>query len=113
MVARRPYTERPTRPSDHRGAGRLFPGSGLLRLPANLSRQSRDLTQTSNAILKIRPEIDSQSPARLLQARKRVSRLTSQRAPSAPADLPLLHVVADVPLAQVVVQRHLWPLQHQ
>src|SRR5450759_4975937 len=92
MVARSPNTERPTRPSDHRGAGRVSPGSGLLRLPANFSRQSRDLIKTSNAILKIRPEVNAQSSARLLKARKGVPRTSPQLTAGAAADLPLLHV---------------------
>ena len=48
------------------------PGRGLLRLLADQIRQPRDFTQASYAILEILPEVDSQPPARLLQARKGV-----------------------------------------
>ena len=80
---------------------------------ADLIRQPRDLTQAAHPILKILPEVDSQPPARLLQARKRVPCTSPQLTAGAAADLPLLHVIPDVPLAQVVVQWHLRPLQHQ
>src|SRR6185437_4708511 len=105
MVARRPNTEPPTRRSNHRAAvppgrqsRRRFPGGGLLRLLANLIRQSRDLTQAAHPILKILPEIDPQPSARLLQARKGVPCTPTQLTAGAAADLPLLHVVPDVPL---------------
>src|SRR4051812_14049713 len=68
--------------------------------------------QATHAILEILPEVDSQPSARLLQARERVPRTSSRLTAGAAADLPLLHVVPDVPLAQVVVQRHPRPLQH-
>src|SRR5215217_4018614 len=104
MVARRPNTEHPTRRSNNRAArarrqhGWGFPGGGLLCLLADLIRQPRDLTQAAHAIVKILPEVDSQPPARLLQARKGVPRTPTQLTPRAAADLPLLHVVPDVPL---------------
>src|SRR5208337_2010745 len=50
------------------------PGRGLLYLLADQIRQPRDFTQASYAILEILPEVDSQPPARLLQARKGVPR---------------------------------------
>ena len=93
--------------------GWAFSAAGtLLGLLADLIRQAGDLTQAPHTVLKIGPEVHSQLPARLLQAGKRVPRLTARLAPRAAADLPLLHVVPDVPFAQVVVQRHLGPLQH-
>src|SRR5271156_5139868 len=104
MVARRPNTEESNRRSNHRAIGARrhrgggFPDGGLLGLLADLIRQSRDLTEAAHPILKILPEVDSQPPARLLQARERVSCLPTQITPGAAADLPLLDVVPDVPL---------------
>src|SRR3954447_20231010 len=110
MAAQRPNTEEPTRRSSHRAdrsgwpRGWGFPGVGLLCLLADLIRQPRDLTQAAHAILKILPEGPSQPPGRLLQTRKRGTRTSPQLSAGAAADLPLLHVIPDVPLAQVVVQ---------
>ena len=119
-VARRPNTEDPTRRSNppravgvRRRRGWGSPGCGFLRLLADQIRQPRDFIQASYAILEILPEVDSQPPARLLQARKGVPRTPTRVTPRAAADLPLLDVVLDVPLAEVVVQRHLGALEHQ
>ncbi len=71
-----------------------------------------DPTHSSHAILEVRPEVDPQFPARLLETRERVPRLAAQLTPRAPADLPLLHVVPKMALAQIGVQRDLGPLQH-
>src|SRR3954468_7356477 len=121
MVARRPNPSDPAQRSNHYATVRAkrqrdwsFLGYGLLRLLADLSRQPRDLTHAAHAILKILPEVDSQPSARLLQARKGVPCTPTQLTAGAAADLPLLHIVPDVALAQVVVQRHLRTLQdHQ
>src|SRR3954454_13594956 len=116
MVARGSSTDHPTRRSTHRAALRTrrqrgwnSPGCGL----ANLIRQPWDLTQAAHTIVKILPEVDSQPSARLLQARKGVAGTPTQLTTGAAADPSLLHVVPDVALAQVVVQRLLRPLQDQ
>ena len=69
-----PAFKPPAPPSGSRRRGWNSPGRGLLRLPADQIRQPRDFTQASYAILEILPEVDSQPPARLLQARKGVPR---------------------------------------
>ena len=91
--ARRPNTEDPTRRSNppRRRRGRAAARLGLSwprspRLPADQIRQPRDFTQASYAILEILPEVDSQPPARLLQARKGVPR----RRPKSLRVLPLI-----------------------
>src|SRR6516164_6396343 len=72
-VAPRPNDEHRFLRLDHRATvqvrrrGGNVPDRGFSGLLADLIRQPRDLTQAANPILKIGPEVDAQSAARLLQ----------------------------------------------
>src|SRR5580693_5903334 len=84
-----------------RGYG--LPGRHLLGPLADQIRQAGDLTRTPHSILKIGPEVDAESPARLLQACEGVPGLAAQVTSRTSTDLPLLDVVPKMAFAQVVV----------
>ena len=75
--------------------------------------EGRNLAEVLDAILKILPKRLAQLAAGRLQAEKGVARTTTCVAPRARADLPLLHVLPDVVLRQIVVQRNLRAGQDQ
>src|SRR5262245_4601962 len=79
---------------------------------ADLFGESRDHAATFEAVLEVLPEPYPQLPARLLQARERIPAPPTRLAARAAAYLPLLHVIPDVVLAGVVVQRQLRTCQH-
>src|SRR5947209_989073 len=97
-------------PSDEHGFD--FPGRLLPRPLTDQLTQPRNPPQPPKPILEVGPKAHPQLPARLLQAGKRVPTAPPRRAPRAAADLPLLHILPDVPLRTVVVQRYLGTLQH-
>jgi hypothetical protein len=67
----------------------------------------------ANSIPQIAPERNPQLATRLLQTQKRVTAATTEGTSSARADFPLLHVLANVILRQVVVQRNFRVFENQ
>ncbi len=91
------------------GGGRRSGGLGFGGLATDQVGQGRDVVQALNAVTQVAPEGHGQRAAGRFQAEKRVPAAAARVASRSRADLPLLHVLADVVLRQVVVQRDLRP----
>src|SRR5271165_5771018 len=92
--------------------GDRFSCTPLRYFLADQLRQTWDLSRTCQAVQQVFPERHLQFPARFLQGCKRVSAATPQVTPRSGADLPDTHLLPDVALTYVVMQRHFRPLQH-
>src|SRR5450631_177817 len=86
---------------------------GFCSPSSNQFSQGRDIVETPYSILKITPEGYAELPTGRLQAEKRIPAAPAQVASRPRADLPLLDVLPDVILRQVVVQRNLRMFENQ
>ncbi len=106
------------RPQSVVGKGDLV---GLLRLwvgeisglSSDQVGQRRDVVEALYTILKITPEGNAKLPAGRLQAEEGVPAAAARITPRPRADLPLLHVLPDIVLRQIVVQRDFRVVENQ
>jgi len=80
---------------------------------ADEKRQRREVIVSSEAILEIVPEGDPQLLAGFLQAEERIPSSTSRLTSGRSANLAFLHIVTNIILAEVVVERDFRALKHQ
>ncbi len=94
------------------GGRRLWVGE-FGGLSSNQVGERRDVVEAVYAILKITPEGNAQLPAGRLQAQKGVPATAACVTPRPRAELPLLDVLPDVILRQVVVQWNFRMVENQ
>jgi len=75
--------------------------------------QGRDFVETAYSIPKKTPEGHTELPTGRLQAEKGIPAASARVASRPRADLPLLDVLPDIVLRQVVVQRNFRVLENQ